>query len=156
MLPQLPPPGPFPVWEPEALFLGWHPQFGWWTGNPWEEARCSRLHRLWGFPLLTAWSVLAASSSFHWGNTVTIQKMLSQKTGKHVWNLYLVLQMSFVTSLAPHLCQVMLVTLGHHLPPLSWALSWRLEQKPVFSTFCCLYSWPRLSCLPAGDGRCPY
>lgn len=84
MLPQLPSPGPFPIWELEALLLSWHHWFGA-TRIPWEEASCPRLHRLWGFPFLSAWSVVAASSSFHQESTVHHMKKRYPRTQASIW-----------------------------------------------------------------------
>lgn len=119
MLPQLPSPGPFPIWELEALLLSWHHWFGA-TRIPWEEASCPRLHRLLRVSILECLVCGGCQLKFPPGkHSSPYEKTLSQNTGQHLGNLYLVLQMSFVISLAPHPCQAMLVTLGHHLPPLS-------------------------------------
>lgn len=80
---------------------------------------------------LSAWSVLAASSSFRQESTVHHMRSLPESR-QASGNLYLVLQMSFVISSPSPL----LSHAGHTgttcLSPL--ALSWRREQKPVLST----------------------
>ena len=119
MLPQLPSPGPFAIWELEALLLSWHHWF-WATRILWEEASCPRLHRLLRVSTLERLVGAGCQLKFPPGkHSSQHEKKLSQKTGKHLWTLHLALRMSFVMSLAAHPCRAMPVTPGHHPPPLS-------------------------------------
>ena len=144
---QLPSPGPFPIWELEAPLLSWHHWF-WATRILWEEASFLGLHRL--LRVSTPECLVCAGCQLKFPpekHSSQHEKTLSQKTGKHLWNLYLVLQMSFVISLAPQPCQAMLVTLGHHLPLLSSGSLLEAWTKAgfVYSLFSLLVVMPLLS-----------